>query len=140
MGTMPGAQIVRFPDIKTSNIDFTGKTAILFCHNGNRGYETCQALAKMGIDCRFLVGGLEKWLVEQRPLDRPERAHACRSSRAAAASATRRTLLDTPRGAGSRRERERACSSIARYPGEFASGASAERGQPADPPDADRRS
>src|SRR3954451_18377047 len=68
MGTMPGAKVVRFPDVKSSNIDFKGKTAILYCHNGNRGYETCEALAAMGIDCRFLVGGLEKWLVEQRPL------------------------------------------------------------------------
>ena len=42
MGTMPGAKIVRFPDVKSSNIDFAGKTAILYCHNGNRGYETCR--------------------------------------------------------------------------------------------------
>src|ERR1700709_12685 len=65
MGTMPGAQTIRFPDVKSSGIDFTGKTAIAYCHNGNRGYETCQGLAAMGIDCRFLVGGLEKWLGEK---------------------------------------------------------------------------
>jgi rhodanese-related sulfurtransferase len=59
MGTMAGAKTVRFPDVKSSGIDFAGKTAILYCHNGNRGYETCAALAAMGIDCRFLVGGLE---------------------------------------------------------------------------------
>ena len=68
MGTLPGAKMVRYPDVSSSNIDFKGKTAYLFCHNGNRGYETCEALHAKGIDCRFLVGGLEKWLVENRSL------------------------------------------------------------------------
>jgi 3-mercaptopyruvate sulfurtransferase SseA len=65
---LPGAKVVRFPDVKNSGIDFAGKTAVVFCHNGNRGFETCAALAAMGIDCRYLIGGLEKWIVEQRPL------------------------------------------------------------------------
>ena len=85
MGTMSGARAVRLPDIKTSGIDFAGKTVILLSDDGNRGTEACQALAELGIDCRFLVGGLEKWLVERRPLDGSECSHACRASRDAAA-------------------------------------------------------
>src|SRR5262249_52266178 len=41
---------------------------IFFCHNGNRSWETCAALREMGIDCRFVIGGIEKWIVENRPL------------------------------------------------------------------------
>ena len=67
MGEVPGATFVRFPDFKAAKIDFTGKKAIFFCHNGNRSWETCEALAKQGIDCRFVIGGLEKWIVEGRP-------------------------------------------------------------------------
>jgi rhodanese-related sulfurtransferase/phosphohistidine swiveling domain-containing protein len=66
-GIVPGATFIRFPDFKAANVDFTGKQAVFFCHNGNRSWETCEALTKLGIDCRFVVGGLEKWIVEGRP-------------------------------------------------------------------------
>lgn len=68
MGSLPGSQAIRFPDLRQANTDFKGKKPVVFCHNGNRGYETCMAMAAMGIDCRFMVGGLEKWLVEKRSL------------------------------------------------------------------------
>lgn len=67
MGTLPGTKHIRFPDIASAGIDFTGKKAMLLCHNGNRSSETCERLAKMGIDCRFIKGGIEKWIVEGRP-------------------------------------------------------------------------
>ena len=73
MGTLKGATIVRFPDLKKANLDLTSKTVILFCHNGNRSSETAEAMAKMGIDAKFVVGGLEKWIVEGRDMDGPER-------------------------------------------------------------------
>ncbi len=119
MGSLPGATAVRFPDIKSSNIDFAGRTAVLFCHNGNRGYETCQALAAMGIDCRFLVGGLEKWLVERRPLT-GLKVRTLADLRALPSYPNQKVLLDTPQvqelvGQG-------AVFIDARYPGEFASG------------------
>jgi rhodanese-related sulfurtransferase/membrane protein insertase Oxa1/YidC/SpoIIIJ/phosphohistidine swiveling domain-containing protein len=121
MGTMPGAQIVRFPDISSANIDFKGKTAILFCHNGNRGYETCEALSKMGIDCKFLVGGLEKWLVEQRTLT-GFNARTLSDLRALKPFRNQATLLDTPE-VKNLVETENALFVDVRYPGEFASGA-----------------
>jgi rhodanese-related sulfurtransferase/membrane protein insertase Oxa1/YidC/SpoIIIJ/phosphohistidine swiveling domain-containing protein len=119
MGTMPGAKTVRFPDVKSSNIEFAGKTAILYCHNGNRGYETCAALAAMGIDCRFLVGGLEKWLVEKRPLTGLH-ARTLADLRAVPAHRNQSVLLDTEQVRGLL-DNEGAVFVDTRYPGEFAS-------------------
>lgn len=66
MGTLPGATHVRFPDFRQSVPVQPGEQVVLFCHNGNRSSETCAELAKMGIDCRFIAGGIEKWIVEGR--------------------------------------------------------------------------
>ena len=68
MGSLKGATVVRFPDLKQANLDLTNKKVILFCHNGNRSSETAEAMAKMGIDTKFVVGGLEKWVVEGRDM------------------------------------------------------------------------
>ncbi len=64
MGTLPGATHIRFPDFLESIPVDAGKEVVLFCHNGNRSSETCAELAKLGIDCRFIVGGIEKWITE----------------------------------------------------------------------------
>lgn len=66
MGSLPGARHVRFPDFMTESNDLKGKQAILFCHNGNRSSETCADLAARGVDCKFVAGGIEKWIVEGR--------------------------------------------------------------------------
>ncbi len=68
MGSLPGALKIRFRDIPQAKVDFSGKRSLLVCDNGNRSAETCEALAKLGIDCRFIIGGLEKWLAEGRNL------------------------------------------------------------------------
>ena len=67
MGTLPGARHIRFPDLATAGIPMQDKKVVLFCHNGNRSSETCARLAAQGIDCRFIAGGIEKWIVEGRP-------------------------------------------------------------------------
>ncbi|NIZ14307.1 PEP/pyruvate-binding domain-containing protein, partial [Phaeobacter sp. HF9A] len=67
MGTLPGATHIRFPDFTSAPPVQPGDSVVLFCHNGNRSSETCAKLAKMGIDCRFIAGGIEKWIVESRP-------------------------------------------------------------------------
>ncbi|AZV81081.1 PEP-utilizing protein (plasmid) [Parasedimentitalea marina] len=64
MGTLPGATHIRFPDFLQSQPVTGDQPVILFCHNGNRSSETCEKLAAMGIDCRFISGGIEKWIVE----------------------------------------------------------------------------
>jgi len=66
MGTLPMSRHIRFPDLQSSQIDTVGKKVVLFCHNGNRSSETCEKLAALGIDCSFITGGIEKWIVEGR--------------------------------------------------------------------------
>jgi len=66
MGSLPGARHIRFPDIASAGLDLKNKKVVLVCHNGNRSSETCARLAAMGIDCSFIAGGLEKWIVEGR--------------------------------------------------------------------------
>src|SRR4029078_2889823 len=117
MGTMPGAKTIRFPDVKSSGIDFTGKTAIAYCHNGNRGYETCQGLAAMCIDCRYLIGGLEKWLVEKRPLT-GLKARTLADLRAVPAHRNQSVLLDTDQ-VRELLDKEGAVFVDTRYSGEF---------------------
>jgi rifampicin phosphotransferase len=68
MGNLPGAIVARYPDFDDLKLDLAGKKALLFCHNGNRSHETCEILASRGIDCSFVVGGLEKWVTENRPM------------------------------------------------------------------------
>jgi rifampicin phosphotransferase len=118
MGTLPGVTFVRYPDIPSANIDFTGKKAILFCHNGNRSHEVCEALKKLGIDCQFIVGGLEKWVVENRSIDGLS-MRSLEELRAIPPYPNQKTLLDTP---DVRRliKDEKAIFVDVRYPGEFA--------------------
>ncbi|MFS4583557.1 PEP/pyruvate-binding domain-containing protein [Phaeobacter sp. C3_T13_0] len=66
MGTLPGSTHIRFPDFLQSRPVQLGQKVVLFCHNGNRSSETCAKLAEMGIDCSFIAGGIEKWIVEGR--------------------------------------------------------------------------
>jgi len=120
MGSLPGTTHVRFPDLSSSKINFAGKTPILFCHNGNRGYETCQAMADKGIDCRFLVGGLEKWLVEKRSLT-GLKARTLEDLRAVPPYRNQKVLLDTP-DVRNLVTKEGAIFVDVRYPGEFESG------------------
>ena len=68
MGSLKGVTVVRFPDLKTANLNLINKKVILFCHDGNRSSETAEAMAKMGIDTVFVAGGLEKWIVEGRDI------------------------------------------------------------------------
>ena len=121
MGSLPGSTRVRFPDLATARLDLAGKKPIVFCHNGNRGYETCSKLAEMGIDCRFLVGGLEKWLVERRSLTGLN-ARTLDDLRALPSYRNQTVLLDTP-DVHNLVDQEGAIFVDVRYPGEFASGA-----------------
>ncbi|MBV1864862.1 MAG: YidC/Oxa1 family membrane protein insertase [Rhodobacteraceae bacterium] len=66
MGSLPMSRHIRFPDLQATQVDTAGKKVVLFCHNGNRSSETCEKLAAQGIDCRFIAGGIEKWIVEGR--------------------------------------------------------------------------
>jgi rhodanese-related sulfurtransferase/membrane protein insertase Oxa1/YidC/SpoIIIJ/phosphohistidine swiveling domain-containing protein len=117
MGILPNATAIRFPDFLRSHSDFTGKKAILYCDNGNRSYETCQRLAAMGIDCRFMIGGLEKWFAEHKPFA-GKKSTDLADFRALPTYANKDVLLDTP----DVRDlvADGAVFVDVRYPGEFA--------------------
>src|SRR6476620_9800479 len=118
MGSLKGATIVRFPDLKKANLDLTNKTVILFCHNGNRSSETAEAMSKMGIDTKFVVGGLEKWVVEGRDMTGLS-ARDLASLRAVPDYPNRNTLLDTAQ-VKAMIENEKAILVDIRYPTDFA--------------------
>lgn len=114
---LAGAKPVRFPDLPTSGIDFTGKTALLFCHNGNRSAETCAKLKSMGIECRFMVGGFEKWIVDGHVLAGTS-ARKLSDLRGLAPYPNQSTLLDTEEVKQLVKERGAIFVDV-RYPGEF---------------------
>jgi len=118
MGNLPGATAVRYPDLSTAKLNLAGKKVILFCHNGNRSHETCETLAAQGIPCQFIVGGLEKWVVENRPLT-GFKTRTLSELRAIPAYRNQRVLLDTPSVHDLVRN-EGAIFVDVRYPGEFA--------------------
>jgi rifampicin phosphotransferase len=94
-GMFPNATPVRFPDFLKKPFSLAGKRAILYCDNGNRSFETCQKLAALGIDCRFMVGGLQKWLAEHRPFAGKQKTSLA-DFRALPRYPNRDALLDTP--------------------------------------------
>ena len=117
-GTFKTATRIRFPDLPSSRLELSAKQVLLICHNGNRSAETCAALAAKGIACKFIKGGLEKWLVEGRALDGFS-ARSVDELRAIPDYPNHQTLLDTSEvhalvaGHG-------AIFVDVRYPGEFA--------------------
>ncbi len=117
-GTLPGARHVRYPDLPSAGLSLTGRTVILFCHNGNRSSETCEKLAARGIDCRFIVGGIEKWIVEGRPFTDPK-VRSLSDLRAVPHYPGHDVLLDTPQVHALRNE-EGAIFVDVRYPDEYA--------------------
>ena len=117
MGSLPGSIAVRFPDLSQAHLDLKGKKAILFCDNGNRSWQTCQEMASMGIDCRFMVGGLEKWFAEHRPLD-DQKATSLADFRSLPTYKNKDVLLDTP-DVHSLIDKGAIFVDV-RYPGEFA--------------------
>ncbi len=120
MGTFTAARAVRFPDLLINPQRLDGKRALLICHNGNRSSESCIALAQRGIDCRFIVGGLERWISEGRSAGGFHRSSVL-DARAVPAYPNNDRLLDTP-DVRTLVERDGAVFVDVRYPGEFASG------------------
>ena len=110
---------IRYPDVlaRAAALKANGKRNILLCHSGNRSSELCEALAKMGIDCRFVIGGYEKWLAEDRSIIRSPDLPAS-AVRGLPPFPNDRVLLDTPEV---RRlvDDERAIFIDVRYPEEF---------------------
>ena len=120
MGTLPGSQHVRFPDFLQSNIPLEGKQVVLFCHNGNRSSETCAELAARGVDCRFIAGGIEKWIVEGRDFS-DKKIKTLSDLRAIPEYANKSTLLSTADFKDLLADTDLQIVDT-RYPGDFATG------------------
>jgi len=120
MGTLPGASHIRFPDFLQSPPVAPGETVVLFCHNGNRSSETCAELAKLGIDCRFIAGGIEKWIVESRPFS-DSRVQSLSDLRAIPTYPNKSRLLSTEEFTRLASDSEVQIVDT-RYPGDFAAG------------------
>lgn len=120
MGNLPGALAVRYPDFSAAKLDLANKKPVLFCHNGNRSHETCEALAALGIPCQFIIGGLEKWVVEKRGMTGMS-TRSIEDLRAIPTYPNQRTLLDTEHVHGLVTKLHAMFVDI-RYPGEFAAG------------------
>ncbi len=138
MGSLKGATVVRFPDLKKANLDLTNKTVILFCHNGNRSSETGRSNGETwASNAKFVVGGLEKWMVEGRDM----------TGMSARDLASLRAIPEYPQpehparhrpGEGDDRKGQSAIFVDIRYPTEFAASHIAGRDQPQPSPHADR--
>ncbi|TMJ25087.1 MAG: PEP-utilizing protein, partial [Alphaproteobacteria bacterium] len=117
MGTLPGATFLRYPDMAASPIELGNRKVIAFCHNGDRSHELCEALRRQGIDCKFIVGGVAKWVAEDRAMEGAGGGTRDRL-RAIPHYPNDRALLDTPEV---RRlvAKEKATFVDVRYPAEF---------------------
>lgn len=120
MGSLPGASHIRFPDFLQSRPLKPGQRAVVFCHNGNRSSETCAELAKLGIDCSFIAGGIEKWIVEGRPFS-DAKVQTLSDLRAIPDYANKDRLLSTA-DFTALMETEDLQIVDTRYPGDFAAG------------------
>ena len=119
-GTLAGALAIRYPDFAAAELNLANKKAVVFCHNGSRSHEICEQLAARGIPCQFIVGGLEKWVVEKRAMTGIS-ARSLEDLRAIPAYRNQRTLLDTDQ-VRSLVKTDRAIFVDVRYPGDFAAG------------------
>lgn len=73
-GRIAGSWHIRYPDLRRrpDKLVKPGARTVLLCFSGNRSSELCDYFHRQGYDCRFLVGGYEKWIAEDRPLQMAE--------------------------------------------------------------------
>ena len=123
MGRLPGTRHVRFPDLMGNPRAYADPTRplTLVCFNGNRSSELCTQLVELGFDCSFIVGGAEKWVAEERPLEMAEN-RSPDELRQIPDYPNKQVLLDTPDVMALLEERPDVLFVDVRYPGEFAAG------------------
>lgn len=72
LGTAQGFFKLPWPDlaqlVSQKKLDMKGRTVIATCWTGMRGSEVCAKLRTLGIDCRYLKGGLKGWVEKKLPL------------------------------------------------------------------------
>jgi rhodanese-related sulfurtransferase/phosphohistidine swiveling domain-containing protein len=97
LGMIHGAAHARFPDVLADPGRYLKRntTTLLVCYNGNRSSEMATALREKGYECRFMIGGYEKWLAEERPLEGSDKREVG-DLRQVPEYENRDVLLDTP--------------------------------------------
>ena len=120
MGVIPGVVAVRFPDLMKDPQDYIdkSKTAYLFCANGNRSSELGSFLQEKGYDCKFMIGGYEKWVAEDRELETKDGAPRT-ELRPVPDFPNKDVLLDTPDVMAAIERRKEVLFVDVRYPGDF---------------------
>jgi len=70
-GHLPGAKHSRYADLFGINKNLLSKDVnnVLVCDSGFRSGEICSKLTADGLPCRFLDGGYNKWVAENRPME-----------------------------------------------------------------------
>jgi membrane protein insertase Oxa1/YidC/SpoIIIJ/rhodanese-related sulfurtransferase/phosphohistidine swiveling domain-containing protein len=118
MGHIKGSWHRRYPDLKVDRRDLIveGKETVLICESGNRSCELMKEFLPDDIQCRFMIGGYEKWVAEGRPLD--NEVPRTGEIRDIPDYPNKWTLLDTPDVMKLVKEREVLFVDV-RYPGEF---------------------
>ncbi len=93
-GSLAGALHIPYPDLLAGEHDQALKGgAVLICFSGNRSSELTEALSTQEPELRFLVGGFEKWVAENRQITG---SHERTSLRALPDFPGGNTLIDTP--------------------------------------------
>jgi len=120
MGVISGVRAVRFPDLMREPDKYLdkSKTAYLFCANGNRSSELGEYLTERGFDCKFMIGGYEKWVSEDRPLETKDGSPRT-ELRAVPEFPNKNVLLDTPDVMALIEQRKEVMFLDVRYPGDF---------------------
>lgn len=110
-----------YPDLLADHqgLDQPGRQTVLMCFSGNRSSELCDELAQDGVDCKFVIGGYEKWLSEGRPV--VSETDRGKDLRALPDFPNKKVLLDTPEVEQLVRE-ENALFLDLRYPDDFEKG------------------
>jgi YidC/Oxa1 family membrane protein insertase len=121
-GRLGGFIHIPYPELiaRAKEAQIAGKKNVLLCHSGNRSSELCAALKKAGIDCRFIVGGFEKWKAEGRGAQIAG-SQSTESLRSLPAFPNDDVLLDTP-DVQTLVAEENALFVDVRYPDEFKAG------------------
>ncbi|MHC4512612.1 MAG: PEP/pyruvate-binding domain-containing protein, partial [Planctomycetota bacterium] len=97
-----------------------GATTVLLCFSGNRSSELVDEFRKEGIECRFLIGGYEKWIAEGSELELGD-ARSRSQLRELSHFPGESVLLDTPDVVATMRA-EGAIFVDVRYPEDFNAG------------------
>ncbi len=97
VGRIAGVPHVRFPDLFAApekTLD-ANRSVTLLCFNGNRSSELAAHFESLGYHCRFMIGGYEKWIAEDRPLELQD-GYKRTDLREVPVYPNRDVLLDTP--------------------------------------------